>query len=133
MRRELKIRTVIALVAIAFLTVSAHAQEMGMGKGKNINKTRKRRRTRQKRKRTRKHKKTRSKASPHLAKYSTLGKACGRSLQRHHLMSDYNNPFEPPHHSTNLQHPQHPRLPRFCLELPMIVAAPFAAAASGIL
>ena len=34
MRRELKIRTVIALVAIAFLTVSAHAQEMGMGKGK---------------------------------------------------------------------------------------------------
>ena len=34
MRRELKIRTVIALVAIAFLTVSAHAQEMGMVKGK---------------------------------------------------------------------------------------------------
>jgi hypothetical protein len=30
------------------------------------------------------------------------------------------------------QHPQHPRLPRFCLELPMIVAAPFAAATSDI-
>ena len=39
---------------------------------------------------------------------------------------------QPPHTTQNHHPPTHPKLPRFCLELPMIVATPFAAATSDI-